>query len=272
MTLNLLNGQAVDTIDSRHRALAYGDGVFETCWAQAGQIRFWSDHQARLEQGAKRLALAWGDDDRAQLNAELATALAATDARFWVCKILLLRQSPGRGYDFDPQHQRCDRLIQLSPYQPAAWQLDAAALVRSPIPASINPALAGIKHLNRLDSVLARQSARAAGAHEALMALPDGRLVEGSMSNVFIKADGQWQTPPLDQAGVNGIIRRRWLRLGDLIEADWHLDNLPNADAMVLGNALIGLVPVASLDGQTLALPSSAELATLRNLIGLPSD
>jgi len=104
------------------------------------------------------------------------------------------------------------------------------------------------------------------------LALPDGPLVEGSMSNIFIKAGSQWQTPPLDQAGVNGIIRRRWLRLGNLTEADWQVQDLPKATSILLGNALMGIVPVASVDDQAIALPSSKELADLRNLIGLPSD
>lgn len=271
MNLNLLNGQATDQLDIRHRALAYGDGIFETCWVERGQVRFWDDHQARLLEGAQRLGLNWTPLDQNRLQAELAEVLPSQSTPL-ICKILLLRQASGRGYDFDPLLQGCDRLIQLTSYHRPAWHSEAARVVSSAVPASINPVLAGLKHLNRLDSVLARQSARAAGAHEALLALPDGRLVEGSMSNVFIKTASQWQTPPLDQAGVNGIIRRRWLRQGSLTEADWRLDDLPKAEAVVLGNALMGLVPVVAVDNQTITLPTPAELASLRNLIGLPSD
>lgn len=271
MNLNMLNGQSADQFDIRHRALAYGDGIFETCWVQHGQVRFWDDHRARLLDGAQRLGLNWTLADQQRLEAELTQALPSQTTPL-ICKILLLRQAPGRGYDFDPAQQSCDRLIQLMPYQKPAWHSSTAKVVSSSVPASINPVLAGLKHLNRLDSVLARQSARAAGADEALMALPNGSLVEGSMSNVFIKLASQWQTPPLDQAGVNGIIRRRWLRLGGLMEAAWRLQDLANAEAIVLGNALMGLVPVASVDNHAIDLPTPAELATLRNLIGLPSD
>lgn len=271
MNLTLLNGQANDQLDSRHRALAYGDGLFETCWVQHGQIRFWDDHRVRLNEGAQRLGLRWTQADQDQLEAELSEVLPRqTDPL--IAKILLLRQASGRGYDYDPVQQRCDRLIQLSVWRQPAWQRAAASVVTSPVPASINPVLAGIKHLNRLDSVLARQSARAAGAHEALLALPDGRLVEGSMSNVFIKTGSQWQTPPLDQAGVNGIIRRRWLRLGSLTQANWQLRDLSDVDGLVLANALMGIVPVATVNDQAIAMPTATELAELRNLIGLPSD
>ncbi|MFG1496433.1 aminodeoxychorismate lyase [Saccharospirillum sp. HFRX-1] len=271
MNLNFLNGQPTDQIDSRHRALAYGDGIFETCWVQQGQVRFWDDHLQRLNEGAQRLGLSWSASDQQQLEAELTQVLPSQNTPL-ICKIMLLRRAPGRGYDYDPAQQACDRLIQLTDYHKPDWHSGAAKVVHSAVPASINPVLAGVKHLNRLDSVLARQSARAAGAHEALLALPDGRLVEGSMSNIFIKAGSQWQTPPLDQAGVNGIIRRRWLRLGSLMEADWSVQSLPQATSILLANALMGIVPVASVDDQAIALPTASELADLRNLIGLPSD
>ena len=271
MNLNLLNGQPTDQIDNRHRGLAYGDGIFETCWVQDGQVRFWEDHQQRLHEGTQRLGLSWTTSDQQQLESELNQNLPSQSTPL-VCKILLLRRAPGRGYDYDPAQQGCDRLIQLSTYQKPDWQSGAAKVVTSSVPASVNPVLAGLKHLNRLDSVLARQSARVAGAHEALLALPNGYLVEGTMGNVFIKSGSQWQTPPLDQAGVNGIIRRRWLRLGSLTEADWPVQDLPKADGIVLGNALMGIVPVASVDDQAITLPTTDELADLRNLIGLPSD
>lgn len=271
MNLNLLNGQPTDQLDSRHRALAYGDGIFETCWVEQGRVRFWEDHQLRLKEGAHRLGLPWAASDQQQLESELKQILPSQSTPL-ICKILLLRRAPGRGYDYDPAQQQCDRLIQLTTYQKPAWQSGAARVVTSSVPASINPVLAGLKHLNRLDSVLARQSARAAGAHEALLALPNGHLVEGTMANVFIKSGSHWQTPPLDQAGVNGIIRRRWLRLGSLTEADWPMQDLPKADGIVLGNALMGIVPVASVDDQAITLPTAAELVDLRNLIGLPSD
>lgn len=271
MNLNLLNGQSTDQLDSRHRALAYGDGIFETCWVRQGRVRFWADHLQRLNEGAQRLGLAWTSSDQQQLESELSQILPPQN-RPLVCKIMLLRRAPGRGYDYDPAQQESDRLIQLTDYQQPDWHSGAARVVKSAVPASINPVLAGVKHLNRLDSVLARQSARTAGADEALLALPNGNLVEGSMCNVFIKAGSKWQTPPLDQAGVNGIIRRRWLRLGSLTEADWPVQELPKADGMVLANALMGIVPVASVDDQAIALPTASELADLRNLIGLPSD
>lgn len=271
MNATYLNGQPAETIELRHRALAYGDGLFETCRVDNGRLRFWADHRDRLNEGAGRLGLAWTDADLDRLEVEIASTLAE-HGEAALCKLMLLRRSPGRGYDYDPATQSCDRVIQLSAFEPPAWHRGTAAVISATVPASVNPVLAGLKHLNRLDSVLARQQARQADAQEALLALPDGRLVEGSMSNCFIKQDGQWRTPRLDQAGVNGIIRRRWLRRGDLVEADSMLADLPGADALLLGNALMGLVPVARLDNQPLSLPSSAELAHLRDMIGLPSD
>lgn len=253
--------------------VSFGDGLFETCYAEKGRIRFWADHRQRMEDGLARLRMAWSSADRQALEAELDRALADKDDPV-VCKILLGRAVAGRGYDFDPATQHTDRIIQVYDYKPPAWRDRGADLVVSDVPPSVNPVLAGIKHLNRLDSVLARQSARRAGADEALMVLADGHLVEGSMSNVFVRRSGRWSTPPLSQAGVNGIVRRRLLQQTELpiLEQDCLVADLPRLEAMFICNSLIGLVPVRSLDRCPLPPPSDAQLRTLCHVIGIGRD
>lgn len=267
----LINGTTANALDSGHRAIAFGDGLFETAYADNGRIRFWPDHLERLEAGLERLGMAWDRQARGRLEAEIADALTGLEGPV-VCKLLLVRGPAGRGYDFDPARQYTDRIVQVFDYRRPPWVRDGADLVVSSVPASANGALAGLKHLNRLDSVLARQDARRTGAQEALLMLADGRLVEGSMSNCFIRRAGRWTTPRLEEAGVDGIIRRRWRRLGTLDEADWPVTELPDAEALLIGNALLGLVPARQLDARPLLQPSPAELADLREAIGLPRD
>lgn len=273
MRLNLINGNHANELDSGHRMVAFGDGLFETCFVDQGRIRFWSDHLARLEHGLSRLQMAWSALDRQLLEAEIGLALAGLEGPA-VCKLLLGRGVKGRGYDFDPDTQNTDRIIQVFDYQPPSWLSTGADLVKATVPVSVNPALAGVKHLNRLDSVLARQSARHAGAHEALMAMPDGRLVEGSMSNVLILRDGQWSTPPLDLAGVNGIVRRRLLQQDMLavVERDCHMDELAGVESMLICNSLIGIVPVRSFERCPVPPPDERELHQLYLAIGLSRD
>ncbi|GGX51892.1 aminodeoxychorismate lyase [Saccharospirillum salsuginis] len=269
----LINGTVETRLNSDHRLVAFGDGLFETCLADRRGVRFWNDHLNRLENGLARLGMIWTSEDRDALETEIETVLAHVEGVV-VCKLILGRGVQGRGYDFDPDRQRTDRIVQVFPYQAQPWHLQGATLVLSEVQASVNPTLAGLKHMNRLDSVLARQSARSAGAHEALLSRADGRLVEGSMSNLYLKRDGQWLTPDLAEAGVDGIIRRRLLRqteetirVADLLRSD-----LDRAEALMISNSLIGLVPVVSLDGRPLTPPAWDELSRFRTAIGLSSD
>ncbi len=269
----LINGIPHDQLNCDHRMVSFGDGLFETCLAGPEGIEFWSDHLDRLESGIERLGMQWTLSDRDSLESEINQLLQDTTGPV-VCKLILGRGVQGRGYDFDPSSQSTDRVIQLFPYQTQPWHHQGADLVISEVHASANPSLAGLKHLNRLDSVLARQSARKAGAHEALMLLADGRVVEGSMSNLYLKQSGRWLTPDLADAGVNGIIRRRWLRLQDIpvSVADIYLKDLQQAEAMMISNSLIGLVPVLSLNARPLTPPAWDELSLIRTAIGLSSD
>lgn len=253
--------------------LAFGDGLFETCLITRQGLRFSGDHLQRLQEGVARLGLTWSGQDQRALESDIATLLKTVDAPA-VLKITLGRHAAGRGYDYDPATQQTDRLLQVFEYQPAPWYESGARLVTSPIPASVNAALAGIKHLNRLDSVLARQTARSLQAHEALLCDDQGWVVEGSMSNVFYCHGGQWLTPGLKRAGVNGIIRRRWLDSGHeaLGVADIRPDDLANCDALLIGNALMGLVRVTHFNDVPLPLADPIELASLQHRIGLNLD
>lgn len=266
----LINGQALNQIDAQHRGLAFGDGIFETCFSQSGRVRFLDDHLLRLQRGIDALQLRWEPSETGQLLGEI-QSLLGMDAAPAVIKIMLLRQSEGRGYDYDPDRQLTDRIVMRTAYQPPDWVNSGARLVISERYASINPDLAGIKHLNRLDSVLARQDARRQQAHEALLCLPDGRLVEGSMSNIYLRLAGQWTTPELSGAGVDGIIRRRLLSNASLDLACKAIDKSEamQAEAAIISNALLGLVPVVELNGRRLLMPEPSELKVFRQMAGL---
>lgn len=269
----LLNSQPTNQLPLPSRMLAFGDGLFETCLVTRQGLRFASDHLQRLQEGAARLNLAWTGQDQRTLQLDIDTLLKTVEAPA-VLKITLGRHAAGRGYDYDPATQQTDRLLQLFEYRPASWYESGARLVTSPIPASVNVALAGIKHLNRLDSVLARQTARSLQAHEALLCDDQGWVVEGSMSNVFYCRGGQWLTPGLKRAGVNGIIRRRWLDSGQqaLGIADIRPDDLASCEALLIGNALMGLVRVTHFNDVPLPQANPTELAFLQHRIGLNLD
>jgi 4-amino-4-deoxychorismate lyase len=123
-----------------------------------------------------------------------------------------------------------------------------------------NPALAGLKHCNRLEQVLARREWTDPGIAEALLFSSSGKLASGTMSNVFIVDGSNLRTPRMDRCGVAGIMRRVVLREAarvgisareDVLDAE----DLRNASEIFLTNARIGVWPVRSLDRRELGPP-----------------
>ncbi|MEJ2042049.1 MAG: aminodeoxychorismate lyase [Reinekea sp.] len=248
MEIKLFNGRSA-SIPVDHRALAFGDGIFETCLCIGSRIVLLTEHLVRMQHGAQVLHLEWSESDMAALHKTLLDLVSKCQAnQTYVLKIMLLRSCPGRGYDYDPNAQQVDTVIQLKPYQAAAWQQSGATvLVGSPI--SENPVLAGVKHLNRLDSVLAKARIRAESAHEMLMVDQNKRVIEGTMSNLFVRRDGNWTTPPLKSAGVAGIIRQAILRwFPQITEQDLFTSELEAVQSAFLCNSLLGMVPINSLN------------------------
>jgi len=78
----------------------------------------------------------------------------------------------------------------------------------SSVTLGINPLLAGLKHLNRLEQVLAQMACNEAGLDEVLMLSSAGELISGSMSNVFLADEGGLFTPELSACGVAGVMRQ----------------------------------------------------------------
>ncbi len=242
------------------RALHYGDGLFRTLLVWEGQCRDWPWQYARLRSDAERLGLDLPDAD---LLAAEARQLAHGQTRA-VLKILLWRSASGRGYA--PTTRSCDRLLMISPapvYSAANWDRGIVAH-RSPVTLSTQPALAGAKHLNRLDQVLASRD-WPDSVSEALMADAHGHVICGTRSNLFWVEGAKAFTPPLDGGGVCGAMRSRILdacqRLDiDCAEQPVSWSTLALADEVFVTNSLIGLWPVRVLDAKTWPAPGPLSL------------
>ncbi|CCJ97751.1 Aminodeoxychorismate lyase [Cronobacter malonaticus 507] len=121
-----------------------------------------------------------------------------------------------------------------------------------------NPYLAGIKHLNRLEQVLIRTHLEQTPADEALVLDSEGWVTECCAANLFWRKGKSVFTPRLDQAGVDGLMRRHIIGL--LNQSAWQLSEinapasaLEEADEVFICNALMPLVPVRSIDGHAYA-------------------
>jgi 4-amino-4-deoxychorismate lyase len=240
-----VDGARTDVLPCDDRGLAYGDGVFETLLVRAGRPRFLDAHLARLSRGCARLRIPFAALRELRADIEAAVALAP---RLAVLKIVVTRGSAlRRGYAADGA-ETPRRIVSL--WNAAPFEIgDGVTLARTSLRVTDQPALAGIKHLNRLENVLASNEARASGAFDALLLGADDRLVSGAMSNVFIVRSGVLSTPLVDRAGVEGVMRGVVLRecaaLGlTVTQKNLMLEDLFGASEVFVTNARIGVVPV----------------------------
>lgn len=245
----LVNGVPGEQVSVRDRGFQYGDGVFETLAVARGAPLLWERHLARLKEGAARLGIA--PPPEATLRAE-AARLCVGKARA-VLKIVVTRGVSGRGYA--PMDEAAPtRVVRIAPWPdyPARNAQAGVALRFCRARLARQALLAGIKHLNRLEQVLARAEWRDEYA-EGLMLDDADRVIEGTMSNVFVVKAGGLRTPDVNHCGVAGIMRgvvmERAQRLGlDCRVAELTRADLWDAEEVFLTNSLIGLWPVRRLE------------------------
>lgn len=247
----LIDGEAGDRIPFTDRGAQYGDGLFETLAAAHGEILLWERHYARLATGCARLQIPCPP---ATLLAAEAAAVAHGHARA-VVKITLTRASGGRGYKPLPGAPRRVVSAWSWPQYPAAHWRAGIRLFRCQTTLAAQPLLAGIKHLNRLEQVLARAEWGDTYA-EGLVADADGCVIAGTMTNLFVIADtGGIATPALGRCGVRGIMRGCVLETAAALgiptaEATLSWDEVASAAGLIVTNSVIGLWPVAEFNGR----------------------
>ncbi len=251
----LINGIETLDIDAQDRGFQYGDGLFETLRIRAGRPCRWSLHLTRLAHGCGRLGLPMPDE--ALLRGE-ADRLCRGEAE-GVLKIVLTRGSGGRGYR-PPENPTPTRLLARFPVPdyPAENRTQGVAVRICNTRLGLNPALAGLKHLNRLEQVLARAEWRDIDIAEGLMQDIEGNIIEGTMSNLFVVQAGILRTPELSRCGVAGAMRARVMveaeALGIPVAEDrLGLHDLTVADELFLTNSIIGIWPVRRLAGHDYA-------------------
>ena len=253
----LINGAADDRLDALDRGLQYGDGLFETLRIHAGLPLLWEAHLARLTQGCERLGIPTPEAERLREEAERLCAGVADG----VLKIIVTRGSGGRGYR-PPGRPRPTRLLAVYPYPdyPADNRSRGVEVRLCETRLGLNPALAGLKHLNRLEQVLGRAEWNDTTIAEGLMRDIEGNIIEGTMSNVFVVQAGRLRTPGLSRCGVAGVMRARVLAEAATLgipseECRLGVADLETADELFLTNSVIGIWPVRRFAGRDFAAP-----------------
>ena len=246
---------ALQGISPLDRGLHFGDGLFETIACRRGRARFLDLHMDRLTASCERLRIDLGDV-RA-IRREIRTAAASADNS--LIKLLLTRgEAVARGYGWSGREIATRVLLRYGwPVEDTAAAREGVRVRTASLRLGENPALAGMKHLNRLEQVIARSEVPSQEAAELLVFSRSGGLVSGTMSNVFLVRDGRLLTPRLDTCGVAGVMRRvvmREARRDGLEVEETALDSrdVATATEMFLTNARIGIWPIRALDGRAL--------------------
>lgn len=256
-----INGVAQSHIDVRDRGFAYGDGLFETIKVSEYKALLLERHVARMKAGAVRLGFC---DSAVDLLIQDLEQIDLPESA--ILKLTLSRGTGGRGYLYEPSMQptRVVMLAALPDFESQAQNGIQLRLCATRL--GLNPLLAGIKHLNRLEQVLARNEWNDPSISEGVVLDYDGYVVEGTMSNIFWVTEGTVYTPQLDRCGVAGVIRdllvERLSQHGyNVLQGLYAITHLLDADEVFVCNSVIDIWPVRQLADRSFSIGSVSRKA-----------
>jgi len=238
----LVNGTAATSVTADDRGLAYGDGAFRTLAVHGGRLLAWRRQFDKLASDLRALHIPCPQEPL--LREEVAEV--ARGQPECAVKIIVTRGSGRRGYAH-PSQVAPHRIVSSSmlPQYPAAWVNDGVTVRACALRLAWQPALAGIKHLNRLENVLARAEWNDAEIAEGLLQDCSGNVISGTMTNIFMTDGAELVTPDLSGCGVAGVTRDRVMEGARRNGVNCRvrcvsLDELTSAREVMLVNSLIG--------------------------------
>ena len=242
-----VNGTPGASISLSDRGFSYGDSLFETFRVHRGRPHLWRYHLQRLQAGQRVLGIEC-ETRRVESQLELALDWLGTQALDdAAARLTLSRGAAGRGYRSAPDMSTLT--LSLDTVSPWRSVPSAARVILCETPLAIQPLLAGIKHGNRLEQVLAARELQ--DEDEGLQCNSRGEVVCGVSSNVFIARDGKLLTPPVVDCGIAGTVRRAIMEALapsaglEVVETRLHPDDLVTAEEMLLTSSLQGIRQVA---------------------------
>ena len=246
-----INGEMNGQISVFDRGFSYGDGFFETCHVHHNKIHLWDLHLQRLLKTAEKLSIPLEQEKLIQFVDAL---LNQNDSlEYAILKIQITRGIATRGYAYEKNLSPTYCLL-LSPghsFLKQQWRDGINVRICDLRLADFSP-LAGLKHLNRLENVLARAEWKDEYA-EGFLFNTKAQLIEGTMSNIFLVKNGKLLTPDLSQAGVAGVMREYIMKtLSPSVsitsqETLLTLDDVLSADEIFICNSVIGIWPVVKI-------------------------
>jgi len=251
-----VNGRLVPageaTVSAFDTGFLLGYGGFETMRSFRGRVFRLEAHLDRLSEGCRRLGIN-GVPERAELSRAVALTLQAnglTAARVRLTVTAGKETAPGTG-SAPGEPTVVVAAFPLSPEteHPVSWTASTC-----PRPVFSGDRLLSVKTISRAGHTLARREARAAGYDEALLINERGVYTEGTVTNLFVVRGRVLQTPPVSDGLLPGLTREV---IGELAgglglefrEASVRAQELLSGEEVFLTNTVVGLVPLAALDG-----------------------
>ena len=246
----LINGEEQDKISIFNRNMQYGDGLFETCVARDNQILFWPRHYSRLEIGCVKLNI--NKIDEGILLSDIKKAFELSSKKNCIVKLILSRGDSLRGYGYRDDIEPVRVVIVSEMYQPLFNKEFSLEYATSGYHS--NPQLAGIKHCNRLEQILARSNL---SSNEAIMLDEKENIISVTQGNIYYIFGNKLLTPKLDCCGVVGSRRSLILELAmslkmEALESNISINQAQKADEVFISNSVIGIQPVHSIESYKL--------------------
>lgn len=247
----IINGLPGELVNANDRGLLYGDGVFRTMLVRNGLIPHWHQHYNKLQHDCSAIKL---DCPPLKILTDELSQLTPSQPD-GVAKIIVTRGKGTRGYT-PALHEQVTRILSITPLPdyPASYSSSGVKVHICNMRMSNQPRLAGIKHLNRLENVMAAAEWLDSNISEGLLFDEAGHVIEATRSNLFLVKNGSLLTPDLSLCGVAGLQRDRVIEwamqqgAGCKI-ATIQMDELLDADEVFLVNNVIGLWPVREMKG-----------------------
>ena len=268
----IVNGDLNQTIKPLDRGLAYGDGVFRTMQTKGGMPVCWPLHYQKLVADCAAIGIVCPSADL--LMHDFVQLLVEPDLesnKLGVAKIIISRGEGERGYKTPAVTCPSRILIQstMPSYAPDMYTT-GVDLHLCELRLAAQPKLAGIKHLNRLENIMARMEWRDDAAFDGLLLDQQDNAIECTMANLFARYGNQLLTPDLMQCGVSGITRERILSLASVLNLTVQVTQLPlarlmQADELLICNSLFGVFQVRSI--QNTSWPQQALAKNFRALL-----
>ncbi len=244
--ITLIDGKEKDNLSLFNRNVQYGDGLFETCISKNNKILFWEKHLSRIDAGCKKLKIK--NLDEAIWIKDVKKALSLTSKKNCVVKLILSRGNSQRGYSY-PDNISPVRIVIVSELKDIQAK-KSFSLEYAESGYHSNPILAGIKHCNRIEQILARATLK---RDEAIMLDENQNIISVTQGNIYMIFGQRLVTPKLDRCGVIGSRRSLILDLAESLELKVEQTNIPKneakkADEVFISNSIIGIQPVSSIE------------------------